>query len=253
MCDQTLQWKPSDRPACEELLQEAWMQARGGSRDSAEAGAADSAYRPQAAADSAEAAAVAPSQGKTTPCISPGLSVIAASSQGQGSQWRFGAQVTCTTWQSSKPCQCAGHCYVPGHRYQGGCDAVTLLSGSTYCPSCTCTVHACTRPRLRGDLCSAHKAVWEHGSLELVLTRCARKALPWWIPCDITDFINLYPSVRHDKAFVVIIALLKEPFATACFVEKALALAPEYGVDDLAAVLLEMLDDMRSPTTEAHR
>ena len=34
--------------------------------------------------------------------------------------------------------------------------------------------------------------------------------------------------------------------------EKALALAPEYGVDDLAAVLLEMLDDIRSPT-EAHR
>ena len=53
----TLQWKPSDRPACEELLQDAWMQASGGSQDSAEAGAADEAHRPQAAMDSVEAAA----------------------------------------------------------------------------------------------------------------------------------------------------------------------------------------------------
>eukprot|EP00974_Lingulodinium_polyedra_P001300 124790-Lingulodinium_polyedra.AAC.1 len=52
---------------------------------------------------------------------------------------------------------------------------------------------------------------WENG------TRCARKALPWLIPCDISGFINLYPSVRHDKAFVVIIAFLKEPSATASF------------------------------------
>ena len=84
------------------------------------------------------------------------------------------------------------------------------------------------------------------------MTRCAHKALPWLIPCDISDFINLYPSIRHDKAFVVIIALLKEPSATASFVKKALALAPEYGVDALAAVLLEMLDEIRPPT-EVHR
>ena len=85
-----------------------------------------------------------------------------------------------------------------------------------------------------------------------MLIRCARKAHPWFVPCDITDIVNLYPSVRHDKAFVMIIALLKEPWATASFVKKALALAPAHSVDDLAAVLLETLDDSRSPT-EAHR
>ena len=47
------------------------------------------------------------------------------------------------------------------------------------------------------------------------------------MPCDITDFVSLYPRVRHDKAFVVIIALLKGPFATAHFVKKALTLAPD--------------------------
>ena len=72
------------------------------------------------------------------------------------------------------------------------------------------------------------------------------------LPCDVTDIVNLYPSVHHDKAFVIIIALLKEPRATASFVNKALALVPAYSVDDLAAVLLETLDDIRSPT-EAHR
>eukprot|EP00974_Lingulodinium_polyedra_P005337 502942-Lingulodinium_polyedra.AAC.1 len=68
------------------------------------------------------------------------------------------------------------------------------------------------------------------------------------MPCDISDFANVYPSVRHDKALVVIIAILKEPSATARFVKKALALAPEYVVDAFAAVLLEMLDEIRSPT-----
>ena len=116
---------------------------------------------------------------------------------------------------------------MPGHRYKGGCDTRTLLSGSTYCPSCACTVHACIRPRLRGIFCSVHRALWKNGPLEFVLTRCAHKALPWLMPCDVTDFVNVYPRVRHDKAFVVIIALLKEPFATACFVKKASALAPD--------------------------
>ena len=101
-------------------------------------------------------------------------------------------------------------------------------------------------------MCSVHKGEWEKGPLEFVLTRSARKALPWLMPCDVTDFVHWYPSVRHDRAFVIIIALLKEPRATAIFVEKALALAPAYGVDDLAAVLLRTLDDMRSPS-EAHR
>ena len=101
-------------------------------------------------------------------------------------------------------------------------------------------------------MCFVHKGEWEKGPLEFVLTRSARKALPWLMPCDVTDFVHWYPSVRHDRAFVIIIALLKEPRATASFVEKALALAPSYGVDDLAAVLLRTLDDMRSPS-EAHR
>ena len=101
-------------------------------------------------------------------------------------------------------------------------------------------------------MCSVHKGEWEKGPLEFVLTRCARKALLWLMPCDATDFVNLYPSVRHDKAAAIIIALLKEPRATASFVKKALALAPACGVDTLAAVLLETLDDIRSPT-EAHK
>ena len=44
----TMQWKPSGRPACEELLQMAWMQPSGdiSHGDSAEVGAAESAYRP---------------------------------------------------------------------------------------------------------------------------------------------------------------------------------------------------------------
>ena len=101
-------------------------------------------------------------------------------------------------------------------------------------------------------MCSVHKKEWAKGPLEFVLTRSARKALPWLMPCDVTDFVHWYPSVRHDRAFVIIIALLKEPRATASFVEKALALAPSYIVDDIATLLLETLDDIRSPT-EAHR
>ena len=50
----TLQWNPSDRHSCEELLQDAWMQASGasgGSQDSAGAGAVDEARLPLALMD----------------------------------------------------------------------------------------------------------------------------------------------------------------------------------------------------------
>ena len=239
-----LQWKPSDRPSCEELLQGAWMQACGG-----QGSQASPQTEAAAAAGLAGAAKAAPSQGKAQ--IEDEVSA-GSSGSGQGSMWRFGTQATCTTFTSLETCACSGHCYVPGHRYRGGCDAVTLLSGSRYCRSCACSVRACTRPRLRGIFCSCHRGLWDHGSLELVLTRCAHKALPWLVPCDVSDFIDLYPRVCHDQAFVVIVALLKEPSATASFVKKALELAPSYSVDDLAAALLEMLHEMRSPT-KAHR
>ena len=139
----TLQWKPSDRPACEELLQDAWMQA--------------AAPRGDGLGGS-------------------GSSAITASSQGQGSPLCFGAPVACTTWKSKHACACSGHCYVPGHRYRGGCDAVDLLMGSQWCPACACTVSGCGRPRLRGALCCLHKGEWDKGPLEFVLTRCARDA-----------------------------------------------------------------------------
>ena len=179
-------------------------------------------------------------------------SAIAASSQGQGSPWWFGAPVACATVRSQCVCKCSGHCDARGHRYQRGCTAVDLLPASALCPQCACTVRGCGSPRLHSPLCAGHKGEWKEGPLEFVLTRCARKALPWLMPCDMTDFVNLYPRVRHDQALVIIIALLQEPRATASFVEKAMALAPAYSEDDLAAVLLETLDDIRSPT-EAHR
>ena len=49
----TLRWIPSDRLACQQLLQDTWMQASGDGQDSAEAGAAeeDEAHGPEAATD----------------------------------------------------------------------------------------------------------------------------------------------------------------------------------------------------------
>ena len=83
-----------------------------------------------------------------------------------------------------------------------------------------------------------------------MLSSC--KATQWLMPCDTQDFLNVYPRIRHDKTFVVIVALLKEPSATACFVNRALELPSEYSVDELEEVLFEMLDDLRS-FTETHR
>ena len=156
---QLQQWKPSDRPSCEELLQEAWMQASGGSQgsqaspqmdavaaDSAQAAAAAPSQGGAVAADSAEAAAAAPSQGRALANTSAASLVAVAPPQGQG-RWRFGAQVMVTTRSSLEKCVCSGHCYVPGHRYKGGCDSFILLSGSKYCRSCACSVYACARPR----------------------------------------------------------------------------------------------------------
>ena len=200
------------------------------------------------ATDSVEAAAAAP---RGDGLGGSGSSAIVASSQGQGSLWWFDAPVARETFLGNVKCACSGHCYSSGHRYRG-CSSFDLVVDLKLCLQCVCAVGGCRCPRLKGFLCSAHKRFSADGPLEFVLTRCAREALPWLMPCDITDFVNLYPRVRHDKAFVIIIVLLQEPQAIASFAQKALALAPGYCVDDLAAVLLETLDDIRSPT-EAHR
>ena len=135
-------WKPSDRLACEELLQDAWMP-------------------PWMMQASGRRWTVLKNRQQRDP-VAPALveevdltgSAIAASSQGQGSPWWFGAPVACATWRSQCVCRCSGHCYASGHRYRGGCTAVDLLFRSQWCPECACTVSGCGRPRLRSP-CAA--------------------------------------------------------------------------------------------------
>lgn len=110
------------------------------------------------------------------------------------------------------PCQCAGHCYQPGHRSRGGCDSVFVRAGSRYCALCGCSVAGCFRPRLRGELCYQHRSTAAVWPAELRLVRNLRSVLPAWL-AKVTSLPHFLEraAVDSDLGSLVIAALLDTP------------------------------------------
>ena len=120
-----------------------------------------------------------------------------------------------TTW----PCQCSGHCYQPGHRSRGGCECQRVVFGSLYCEDCVCSVAACGRPRLRGDLCFAHRKAERNLSTTMRLVRN--------IGLQEQELLLNASSVRglveglgktHDLGCLIVLALVQKPALFECFV-----------------------------------
>ncbi len=63
-------------------------------------------------------------------------------------------------------------------------------------------------------MCYKHQRVWEALALPLQCTRAARRHVPG-MPCDIIDFLDMWPDIRHHPLLAIIAAMLKEPTATA--------------------------------------
>jgi len=113
-----------------------------------------------------------------------------------------------------KTCRCAGHCYTPGHRYHGGCDATELVAGSDLCRHCNCIVPRCLSPKHHGHRCFKHKRLFESLSPELRACYAMRHDVVECIPMDAVDFVDLFPLCKGEFIWVVLVALVKEPSAT---------------------------------------
>ncbi len=115
------------------------------------------------------------------------------------------------------PCQCAGHCYQPGHRSRGGCDSASVLVGSSYCGLCGCSVPGCVRPRLRGPLCHGHRNTTAELPAVLRLARSLRRVLPSLLP-KVTSLPHFVGRASRDRDLgsLVIAALVDEPAEVDC-------------------------------------
>ena len=157
--------------------------------------------------------------------------------------WRFCREPVPTRDDTRGTCQCAGHCYQASHRYWNGCYSKVVVQGASYCSLCLCTVPGCSCPRLHGPYCSKHKRI----KLPLAL-RLAQAARPWMmslIPCDVTDFLSRFKSIRGNLAVLAMSALVKEPMAVSAMLDR---LPPSLDVtaESLQAALMGMLHSVKS-------
>ena len=114
----------------------------------------------------------------------------------------------------TQTCQCSGHCYQPGHRYHKGCDSHDLVVGTNYCTGCKCMLRGCMIPRHQGSLCSGHTRAMSQLPWELQAAHTCREFALDMMPCDIVDFVGLWPEIRPHPLLAIVAAMLKEPWAT---------------------------------------
>ena len=189
-----LRWNSAERPSAQQLARKPWADLETG-------------------LEAEEAPAAARGDAATSRASTP-LGLFCASRT---------PEPVCT--QQIK-CQCKGHCYQPGHRYRGGCDETTIVAYSKYCMSCKCRVYGCAAPRLRGPHCHHHKRVWEALPIELKATSAMTPHIIPNVPCDVVDFVNNFPQVGGDFLWTMVVALFKEPRATAAMVATGVLTRP---------------------------
>ena len=125
---------------------------------------------------------------------------------------------------SQTKCACSGNCYQKGHR-RHGCSSKFLcvlnreeLDASVdstvdgmFCMACICQVSCCMKPRYQGELCSKHKRIFEGLPPNVRILRPMSRFLPLLWPCDVTDFVQLWPRVSHDFPLACVLAMAKLP------------------------------------------
>jgi len=169
-----LQWNPCCRPSAAALAKKPWVEVR-----------------------------------QATPSPLPSSPLPRRSPCSDAGAWKFDTKKPPQTEVKGK-CECAGHCYTPGHRYHKGCSCKVVVKGSKYCLLCKCSCLQCMRPKLRGLFCSMHSKIWAELPLQIQLLRAARRWLFWMIPCDITDFLQRFLGLRRHDALMFLAGLIKD-------------------------------------------
>lgn len=177
----TLRWVPAERMSLTALLSKCTWLAE--------------------APESAEASAKAPAtpRGAASATLTPDVNGIML--------WRPCTPIS--TWASPQACACKGHCLHYTHR-KNGCSCTALVEGTDRCLECVCAI-CLRRPRHDCDLCYRDRvAVTNQLSPALMLARANRDMAHEMLPCDLVDFVQLYPRVCHDFALVILVALIKD-------------------------------------------
>ncbi len=263
-----LQWSPSLRPSAAALAQKPWTEeivADDGSPVQSSSlvksvAAHDALQKVPVVQLPAPVASLAGAPPPVSAQLAPRASEQPSTQEGPGvpqpspcadtgeTSWQFCTNKPPTKLEVKGKCQCAGHCYTPGHRYWKGCNNKVVVRGSAYCLQCICVVATCLSPKLRGSLCSGHRNVLGQAPLAVRLVRAARPWLVSLIPCDVTDFLRRFSRLRGNVPLLVMSALLKEPRAVSGMLER-LPNLDQVTAEGLQAALVGMLQSLQS---EAH-
>ena len=122
--------------------------------------------------------------------------------------------------KSSSTCQRAGNCRHWKHRQDRRCSNKWLVEGSDYCATCVCDVQGCVKPKAKSPDCRLYGNIFNAAPLPVQLAVLAEDLAPLLVPCDITDFLSIYPEIKSDLAVCILCALVKEPTATRMIVEQ---------------------------------
>ena len=239
-----LRWHPRARRTMQELLRMPWLSQAAVEDQTKLAPALGGVPRKQAAREShvrdsipASAAGACADAGRATPVPTPMHTPTLTERQ----QRHLNAPVLRlsddysqrkVTTVRGKTCRCKGHCRIFDHRKKGKCSNALLVEGTEYCRNCLCKVYGCDFAKNKSEWCHRHRRVFEAAPLPVQLAVLAADLAPLLVPCDVTDFLSIYPEIKSDLAICIICALVKEPTATRMLVERWRQLPAEY--DDAA-------------------
>ena len=148
-------------------------------------------------------------------------------------------------------CRCSGNCAHPRHRRGQSCPSNTVCAGTKFCEHCKCSISACTRPKHRSPYCYGHSRMladmpWPLRATKQMGGEVACAALP----VDVTDFVAHAAKVKTDLASVITLALIKEPAATAAFMESAQEIMATGTAEAVVGALMAMLSSVEQKASE---
>ncbi len=240
---QVLRWLPEERADCVELLRQGWLRQGSEPKPPGLQGQGGTPSAPQTCAaspgpDSAELSASQDAESRQGSTQTP---LSFAATPADVPMPLMSAPAAKETREGRRQCGCSGHCYSPGHRYRNGCDSKTLVVGSKYCVLCCCEIWGCVAPRWHGSFCCAHGRLFKELPAGVRAVRASRHCAAECMPCDLTDFLRWWPQAQHNRAIVMLLALLKEPAVCEALMTGITRLPPNFTGGELGLLLEHVL------------
>ena len=138
----------------------------------------------------------------------------------------------------TKQCKCKGHCRIAKHRREGSCESAELVKGMDYCADCICKVPGCPKPRHKHWLCFRHLKCYSDCPPGLQYAIAAAPLASVSVPEDVLDFCGHWSYASKDFALALVLALFKDPNATAACVAAHKDFPPDHGAEAFGQCVL---------------